>query len=98
MSKKIPDNLAKYKCDRAVYLRAKNNWGSWIKPAELVGVTESHLKSCLKRCYPGQDYCSVKKQLCSCVIRLTKMTPACGYDFIVELKALKVCPKRKESL
>ena len=93
MSKKIPDNVAKYKCDRAVYHRAKNGWKSWIKPAELVKVSESHLKSLLKRCYPGKDWCPLTKNLCSCVVRIARMTPACGYDFIVELKVLKECPK-----
>ncbi len=93
MSKKLSFDVAKHKCQRAVYLRAKNNWHSWAKPAELLGISEPHLKSCLLRVHPGQDYCFVEKKLCHCVVRISKFTPACAFDFIVNLKDLEKCPK-----
>jgi hypothetical protein len=98
MSKKIPDNRAKEVADRFIQLRRELGL-SQGRAAERMNIGLGQIRSCLKRAYPHQHYCPLKKVLCACVIFGKRNAVACGYyDYpdgvqILYFKDLKICPK-----
>src|SRR4030042_3177343 len=94
MSKKIPDSECRKVADRFIQIRRELGL-SQDRAAERMQIGLGQIRSCLKRAYPNQHFCPLKKVSCACVIFGKRNAVACGYDEDLQLdfKALKECPK-----